>query len=558
MNSIYARMEAHNERKVFMKGKWKLGLILFLALLCCAAVASAGMPLDEATVPDPVFREYLKQFDQDGDDFLVPDEYEAIKEINCKDLQIKSAKGIELLENLESASFWNCPLQSLDVTHNDKLSYLDVCDAHLSALDVTGNPLLTQLWCYGNNFTTLDISNCPKLVSAARKGVHNNNYNDGSAYSFADDDVQSYLVVDKKVTIKLSDTEKIDPPADAPVEDPDNPDVDPDHPGDDPEPPIEPYDPPVAEGTCGNNLTWRLNSEGVLTISGTGEMSNWVYYTPYIGGKPGKSYITYPWKDVISQIKTVYIQEGVTTIGRMAFGLVTTMKTIIIPRSLNRVYNDAFNGCGVSQVYYAGSETEWFGITKETHNNALNDASRHYNVSAEKQEDLLHTWGTVEYTWSSDCKQVTASRVCLFSSAHVQSETVDTEQEIIPATTKAEGKIIYTATFSREAFEPQTREVTIPKLPKAVTGLSLKAGKKQLTVRWKKSAGVSGYEIQYGLKKNFKGAKTVTVSKAKTVKKVIKGLKKGKTYYVRIRAFNTVNGSKYYSAWSKALKAKVK
>ena len=93
--------------------------------------------------------------------------------------------------------------------------------------------------------------------------------------------------------------------------------------------------------------------------------------------------------------------------------------------------------------------------------------------------------------------------------------------------------------------------------PKKVALSSLTAGKKQLTVKWKKTAG-AGYQLQYSLKSSFSSKKTVTITSYATVKKVIKGLKSGKTYYVRIRGYKKVNGKAYYSAWSKALKKKVK
>ena len=70
-------------------------------------------------------------------------------------------------------------------------------------------------------------------------------------------------------------------------------------------------------------------------------------------------------------------------------------------------------------------------------------------------------------------------------------------------------------------------------------------------------AGVSGYQVQYGLKKSFAGAKTKTAKKTATQLKLGK-LKAGKTYYVRIRAYKTVKGKKYYSAWSKAVKKKTR
>ena len=103
-----------------------------------------------------------------------------------------------------------------------------------------------------------------------------------------------------------------------------------------------------------------------------------------------------------------------------------------------------------------------------------------------------------------------------------------------------------------------TASGTFTILPKKVGSPKLKAGKNQLTVKWKADKSVTGYEIEYSLKKTFKKAKKITVKKAKTTSYVIKKLKAKKTYYVRIRSFKTVAGKKYYSEWSKMLSKKVK
>ena len=69
---------------------------------------------------------------------------------------------------------------------------------------------------------------------------------------------------------------------------------------------------------------------------------------------------------------------------------------------------------------------------------------------------------------------------------------------------------------------------------------------------------ITGYQIQYSTSKTFaSGNKTVTAAGASTVSKVITGLTKGKTYYVRIRAFKTVNSTKYRSAWSTVKTVKI-
>ena len=81
---------------------------------------------------------------------------------------------------------------------------------------------------------------------------------------------------------------------------------------------------------------------------------------------------------------------------------------------------------------------------------------------------------------------------------------------------------------------------------------------KKMTVKWGKNAKGTGYQIQYSTSSTFaSGNKTVTVTQKGTVSKVISGLTKGKTYYVRVRTYKTVSGTKYWSAWSVKKKVKI-
>lgn len=77
----------------------------------------------------------------------------------------------------------------------------------------------------------------------------------------------------------------------------------------------------------------------------------------------------------------------------------------------------------------------------------------------------------------------------------------------------------------------------------------------KLTVRWKKAAGASGYQIQYAASRSMRGARTVSTS---ALTRTLSGLKKGSTYYVRIRAYKKVSGKTYYGAWSSVKNAKVR
>ncbi|MGN0522782.1 MAG: fibronectin type III domain-containing protein, partial [Eubacterium sp.] len=89
--------------------------------------------------------------------------------------------------------------------------------------------------------------------------------------------------------------------------------------------------------------------------------------------------------------------------------------------------------------------------------------------------------------------------------------------------------------------------------PKSTSISSLTAGSKKFTVKWKKQATqTTGYQIQYSTSSKFSNAKTVTISKNSTTSKTISSLSAKKKYYVRVRTYKVVNGTKYYSSWSKA------
>lgn len=132
-------------------------------------------------------------------------------------------------------------------------------------------------------------------------------------------------------------------------------------------------------------------------------------------------------------------------------------------------------------------------------------------------------------------------------------------------TLKAPGYAVITITAAAtDKYKEATAAVELKVRPKKVKISSVKSqtGKK-LKASWKKDATVTGYEIQASLTKNFKKvAKKATVKKAKTVSTTLKGLKKGKKYYVRVRAYKTVkiNGKseKLYSAWTVKISKKVK
>ena len=81
--------------------------------------------------------------------------------------------------------------------------------------------------------------------------------------------------------------------------------------------------------------------------------------------------------------------------------------------------------------------------------------------------------------------------------------------------------------------------------------------KHQITAKWKKVSACSGYQVQYSTSSKFKKATTKTVSGASKTSCTGK-FKKGKKYYIRVRSYKTVDGKKYYSAWSSVKSIKCK
>ena len=99
-----------------------------------------------------------------------------------------------------------------------------------------------------------------------------------------------------------------------------------------------------------------------------------------------------------------------------------------------------------------------------------------------------------------------------------------------------------------------TKTLTFKINPKSTSLKTLKAGKKQITVTWKKSSvKVTGYQVMYATNKSFtKGKKQITVKGTTKTIQTIEKLSAKKRYYAKVRTYQTVDGKNYYSSWSKA------
>ena len=94
--------------------------------------------------------------------------------------------------------------------------------------------------------------------------------------------------------------------------------------------------------------------------------------------------------------------------------------------------------------------------------------------------------------------------------------------------------------------------------PAKVTKLTVTSKKKKVTLKWKKNSKATGYEIYRATKKNGKYKKIKTIKKASAVTFTDSKVKKGKTYYYKVRAYKTVKGNKANGKFSAVRKVKIK
>ncbi len=270
---------------------------------------------------------------------------------------------------------------------------------------------------------------------------------------------------------------------------------------------------------------------------------------------------------VRSGLTSVTIPETITEIGYLCFGGSDSLTSVTLPKTLKKIGVYAFEGCSkLKSLTIPPSVTS---IGEDAFANCAADFK--LTVTAGSYAEKYAKQYKIPYTAVGGKTDISKAKI-----TDVKDQTY-TGKAVKPAVTvKLNGKQLKEGTDYKVAY---ANNVKIGKATVTVTGTgkyegkatasfsivpgkvkisALKAGKKKLTVTWAKMKGITGYEIQYSLKKSFKNAKTIVVSKASAKKTVIKKLKSKKTYYVRIRAFGTADGVRYYSVWSKILKKKVK
>ena len=281
------------------------------------------------------------------------------------------------------------------------------------------------------------------------------------------------------------------------------------------------------------------------------------------------------------KLKTITIGKGVTSIGNGVFQGCNSLKSITIPDSVTYIGDEAFMYCDNLKTITIGNGVTSIGnrafdscYSMESLTIPLNVKSIGSGAVSESTEKLFVY--SRDCVFAEDCgidyadtlygyKGSTAEKFADDKLANfIDIETVHTHKTvtikaIAPTYTKTGLTAGKKCTVCGKVTVKQ-KKVAKKKL-NAVTISSVKSSKKATAnITWKKVTDASGYVVEYSTSKKFtkKTTKKVIIKKGKTIKTTLKKLKSGKKYYVRIKAYKTINKKSVYSSYSKVKTVKIK
>ncbi len=268
---------------------------------------------------------------------------------------------------------------------------------------------------------------------------------------------------------------------------------------------------------------------------------------------------------------------AVTGIGEYIFENAQFLKILTIPKSVLIIYKNAFLNSGISSIEYEGTSEDWqkIHIYEEGNTVFLNAkvaGADGKSFSADKnkwQEKPQKPSNPHQLTVTNSLKKTFGSKVFsvnAYSPTGAKLSYVSDNPKVAKAdnngkvTITGVGKAVITITANAdEKYAAASAKTAITVIPKNISGVKAKAksgGK--CKVSWKKASKVSGYQIRYSAKSSMKSSRTAKAAGAGKSGITLKKLKKGKKYYIQVRAYQKVNGTTYYGNWSGKKKVKIR
>ena len=199
------------------------------------------------------------------------------------------------------------------------------------------------------------------------------------------------------------------------------------------------------------------------------------------------------------------------------------------------------NGTDYTVSYSNNTKVDTAKVTITGKGNYTGSVSKTYSIKNNFKKATVSGISTKAFTG----KNITQSITVKYNGKTLKNGTDYTvsysnNKKIGTATVKIAGKGSYTGTITKTfKINPAKQEIQ-----------KLTAKSKAFFVDWAQKGSATGYEIQYATNSKFTSAKKVTITNNKTDKTTVSKLSGKKKYYVRVRSYTTVKGTKYYGAWS--------
>ena len=305
------------------------------------------------------------------------------------------------------------------------------------------------------------------------------------------------------------------------------------------------YNTAIPTGVSEDGLTWSVSRAGVLKISGTGEM-----FDGYCAIKP-------EWSRYGNAITEIDIAEGVSTIGTCAFENVRAEKVVRIPLSVKFIGGWAFRSSGnlsLTDVYYAGTASDWAKVTIEDGNEDLTNATLHCAKSAPTAPVVRignsATSGKPMLTWNA-VYGATSYRIYRSTSKGSGYSLLGTTKATSYTNTGAKAGTTYyyrVKACNDAGLSPYSNVVSgkvksvtpKPSAPVVKIGHSATSGKPMLT--WNAVSGATSYKVYRATSQNGTYSLLGTVT---TTSYINTGAKDGVTYYYKVKAVNSAGESAY-------------
>ena len=199
------------------------------------------------------------------------------------------------------------------------------------------------------------------------------------------------------------------------------------------------------------------------------------------------------------------------------------------------------NGTDYTVSYSNNTKVGTAKVTITGKGNYTGSVSKTYSIKNNFKKATISGISNKSYTG----KNITQSITVKYNGKTLKKGTdytvsYSSNKNIGTATVKITGKGSFTGTITKTfKINPAKQEIQ-----------KLTAKSKAFFVDWAQKGSATGYEIQYATNSKFTSAKKVTITNNKTDTKTISKLSGKKKYYVRVRSYTTVKGTKYYGAWS--------